>query len=217
MKKWLLSLFAALLIWLPSIQSAQPFVSDDMLKRLQIDYSEQAHRRGVALNSLLAELEGADVQRQLQEINRFFNQFIYREDSDQWGVKDYWATPEEFLGVQQGDCEDFVIAKYFTLRKLGVPDERLYLTYVKALEKNVAHMVLSYFETPGSNPLILDNYNPVILNGSQRKDLLPVYSFNAKSLFLTNASAGLGKSLPTDKIKNSKWQKLLTDIRKETS
>lgn len=74
-------------------------------------------------------------------------------------------------------------------------------------------MVLSYFESPKSTPLILDNYNQQILSADKRRDLLPVYSFNAKSLFLTNASAGLGRSLPTDKIKNNKWQKLLDNIQ----
>lgn len=188
-----------------------------MLQALKQDYSDQAYRRGVALNKLLAELQNQDIDSQLREVNRFFNQFQYREDIDQYGVKDYWATPQEFLGSQQGDCEDFVIAKYFALRKLGVADSRLYLTYVKALKQNVAHMVLSYFETPKSIPMILDNYNPRILVASKRQDLLPVYSFNANSLFLSNASAGLGKSLPTDKIKNSKWKKLLADFRKEAS
>lgn len=201
-------------MWLPSIQSSELFVDDDMLKRIRINYSDQAYRRGVALNSLINELQGREIPQQLMGVNRFFNQFQYREDIDHWGEKDYWATPEEFLGTQQGDCEDFVISKYFTLRKLGVPGDRLYLTYVKALKQNLAHMVLSYFETPSSIPLILDNYNPAILQASQRKDLLPVYSFNAQSLFLNNASAGLGKSLPTDKIKNSKWQKLLADLKK---
>jgi predicted transglutaminase-like cysteine proteinase len=186
-----------------------------MLTRLQKDYSDQAYRRGIAINRLLLELGDRDIHEQLTEVNRFFNQFEYREDIDQWGTQDYWATPQEFLGTQKGDCEDFVIAKYFALRKLGVPDDRLYLTYVKALKQNIAHMVLSYFETPSSIPLILDNYNPAILKADRRMDLLPVYSFNAKSLFLTNASAGLGKSLPTNKIKNSKWQNLLADIQKE--
>jgi predicted transglutaminase-like cysteine proteinase len=190
-------------------------VDEAMLTRLKNDYSEQALKRGEAVNQIILELSGKPVLDQLKQVNRFFNQFQYREDIDLWGKKDYWATPEEFIGSQQGDCEDFVIAKYFTLRKLGVADERLYLTYVKHLKLNVAHMVLSYFETPTSNPLILDNYNPAIVEGSKRQDLLPVYSFNAKSLFLTNASAGLGKSLPTDKIKNSKWQKLLADLRNE--
>ncbi len=163
----------------------------------------------------MIELEGKDIQKQLVEVNRFFNQFEYQEDLAHWGEQDYWATPGEFLGTQKGDCEDFVIAKYFALRKLGVPDERLYLTYVKALKQNVAHMVLSYFPTPSSIPQVLDNYNPLIVSADKRRDLLPVYSFNAKSLFLTNASAGLGKSLPTKKIKNSKWEKLLADIQKE--
>jgi predicted transglutaminase-like cysteine proteinase len=186
-----------------------------MLNQLKTRYSDQAYRRGLAINKLLVELKGQGIQKQLAEVNRFFNQFEYQEDQVQWGKQDYWATPGEFLGTQKGDCEDFVIAKYFALRKLGVPDERLYLTYVKALKQNVAHMVLSYFPTPTSIPQILDNYNPVIVSADKRGDLLPVYSFNAKSLFLTNASAGLGKSLPTNKIKNSKWQKLLADIQKE--
>ncbi len=192
-----------------------PLVTQEMLYQLKNNYSSDAFRRGQALNRLLATLQSKPVDIQLKEINRFFNQFQYKEDIDHWGVKDYWATPQEFIGTQKGDCEDFVIAKYFSLRKLGVPDNRLYLTYVKALNQNVAHMVLSYFRTPSSIPLVLDNYNPRILEASKRKDLLPVYSFNASSLFLSNASAGLGKSLPTDKIKNSKWQKLLADIKKE--
>ena len=206
---------AALLATLPMRQSASPLVSNDMLNQLKSEYSEQAYRRGLAINRLISELKGQPVEKQLREINRFFNQFEYREDRDHWGEEDYWATPGEFIGTARGDCEDFVVAKYFALRRLGVPDERLYLTYVKALRQNVAHMVLSYFPTPSSIPQILDNYDPRILRADKRKDLLPVYSFNARSLFLTNASAGLGKSLPTNKIKNSKWTRLLADIQKE--
>jgi len=198
-----------------AVLSSKPFVSQAMSARLLNDYSQQAAKRGKALNQLIKRLQGKSVQTKLREVNRFFNQFTYVTDIKQWGVNDYWATPEEFIGTQRGDCEDFVIAKYFVLRKLGVADKKLYLTYVKYLKKNVAHMVLSYFKRPSSNPQILDNYNPAILRGSERKDLLPVYSFNASKLFLTNSSAGLGKSLPTDKIKNSKWEKLLADIRSE--
>ena len=199
----------------PGRQAASPLVSDEMLAQLKREYSEQAYRRGLAVNRMLAGLRGKPVEFQLREVNRFFNQFEYREDHEHWGEQDYWATPSEFIGTRAGDCEDFVVAKYFALRKLGVPDERLYLTYVKALKQNVAHMVLSYFPTPSSIPQILDNYNPKIMRADKRRDLLPVYSFNAKSLFLNNSSAGLGKSLPTNKIKNSKWTRLLADIQKE--
>jgi len=203
------------LIYGTSVLPSKPFITADMSSRLLSDYSQQAVNRGKALNQLIKKLKDKSVQTKLREVNRFFNQFIYVEDIDQWGKKDYWATPEEFIGTQRGDCEDFVVAKYFVLRKLGIADKKLYLTYVKHIKKNVAHMVLSYFKKPSSNPQILDNYNPKILRGSERTDLLPVYSFNASKLFLTNSSAGLGKSLPTDKIKNSKWEKLLADIRND--
>ena len=199
---------------MPNSHSAQSFIDDKMLERLNQQFNAQARQRGIALNNLLAKLANKDVNQQLIEVNRFFNQFTYKNDKNLWGQKDYWATPEEFIGLNSGDCEDFVVAKYFALRSLGVPDKQLYLTYVKAARENIAHMVLSHFETPNSIPLLLDNYNPQILPASKRRDLLPVYSFNAKSLFLTNASAGLGRSLPTDKIKNNKWKTLLDNIER---
>lgn len=213
-KTFVKSMLCVLVLLMPSQHRAQPFADEQMLQRLNQRYSKQAQQRAVALNALIKRLEDKHVKQQLTEVNRFFNQFHYKEDIEQWGQKDYWATPEEFIGVNGGDCEDYVVAKYFALRSLGVPDEHLYLTYVKAVRKNIAHMVLSYFETPKSIPLILDNYNPRILSADKRRDLLPVYSFNAKSLFLTNASAGLGRALPTDKIKNNKWQKLLANIKR---
>lgn len=208
------SIVGLLLMLIPGLHQAQTFADDEMLKRLEDEYSEQARQRGDALNVLLNRLQNKNVRQQLTEVNDFFNQFSYREDISQWGIEDYWATPEEFIGVYGGDCEDYVIAKYFALRSLGVADERLYLTYVKAVKENIAHMVLSYFEMPQSTPLILDNYNPRIVKADKRKDLLPVYSFNARSLFLTTPSAGLGKSLPVNKVKNSKWEKLLANIKR---
>ncbi len=210
-------LFSAILAFIisPQAASANPLVTGDMLDRLNSEYSPEAYRRGLALNDLLESLSDKSTEVKLREVNRFFNQFQYHEDIKLWGVKEYWARPYEFIGTQQGDCEDFVIAKYFSLRKLGVPDSQLYLTYVIGLDQNSAHMVLSYFKTPVSVPLILDNFNPRILPANQRQDLAPVYSFNVNSLFLSNTTAGLGTLLPASKVKNGKWTKLLADIRKE--
>lgn len=182
---------------------AESFMNDAMLASLQSEYGASAHKRGQALNTLIERLRGEDTQTKLSAINRFFNQFTYVPDEKLWGEEDYWATPIEFLGRKGGDCEDFVVGKYFALRALGVDDEHLFLTYVKAIKQNIAHMVLTYHPTPGGIPLVLDNYNPSILPASDRGDLAPVYSFNAKSLFLSNPSAGLGQSLPTDKIKTA--------------
>ena len=163
-------------------------------------------------HTLMSEKKYAPEMEKLESVNTFFNKLRFVDDIDHWGKEDYWATPQEMLMSNGGDCEDYVVAKYFVLRALGVGDQHLYLTYVKAVSENRAHMVLSYFAQSASTPLILDNYNPRILPADQRRDLLPVYSFNAKSLFLTNASAGLGQSLPTDRIKNNKWQKLLDKV-----
>jgi predicted transglutaminase-like cysteine proteinase len=193
--------------------SDAPFVDADALARLGAKYGADAERRGAALNRLVARLRAADDRTRLTEINRFFNQAEYRRDEEIAGMADYWQTPLEFLGRFAGDCEDYVIAKYFALRAAGVDDRRLYLTYVKAVRQNIAHMVLSYFETPDSVPLVLDNYDPVVRRATERTDLVPVYSFNAQSLFLARA-AGLGQALPADKIKNRNWDQLLRDVER---
>ena len=117
-----------LVLLVPNQHRAQPFADDEMLQRLKDEYSEAAQKRGIALNALLEQLSGKEISQQLARVNDFFNQFTHKDDSELWGQKDYWATPEEFIGLNSGDCEDDVVAKYFALRSLGVPDKNLYLT-----------------------------------------------------------------------------------------
>ena len=193
--------------------SEELFVNEAAMRNLATKYGAPARQRAETLNSMIGRLRAADDHTRLVEINRFFNQAQYRSDLQIAGVKDYWQTPLEFLGRFAGDCEDYVVAKYFALRAAGVDDQRLYLTYVKAVRQNVAHMVLSYFETPTSVPLVLDNYDPVVRPATERTDLVPVYSFNARSLFLSRA-AGLGQALPGDRVKNQKWDQLLRDVER---
>ncbi len=99
-------------------------------------------------------------------------------------MNDYWASPLEFLGAGGGDCEDYSIAKYFSLLELGVPDERLRMVYVKALTYQQFHMVVAYYPTPSAVPLILDNINGAIQPATQRRDLVPIFSFNGSHLWL---------------------------------
>ncbi|MCY1290442.1 Bacterial transglutaminase-like cysteine proteinase BTLCP [compost metagenome] len=147
----------------------------------------------------------------LQAVNAFFNrQLDFVDDSRNWRQTDYWATPVESLVKGAGDCEDYSIAKYFTLRRLGIPSERLRITYVKALNYNQAHMVLTYYANPGAEPLVLDNLIGEIRPASQRKDLLPVYAFNAEGLYLPGKAAKTG-----DTKKLSRWQDLLKKMRAE--
>ncbi|WED24990.1 transglutaminase-like cysteine peptidase [Vibrio sp. JC009] len=152
-------------------------------------YGARAGKRVITWRKTLAKFAQASEQKKLYEVNRFFNQMNFVNDIYLWGKNDYWATPLEFLGANGGDCEDFTIAKYFSLLELGVSDKKLRLAYVKALRLNEFHMVLTYYEKPSSVPLILDNINPQIKPATRRKDLLPIYSFNGKNLWLMKEKA----------------------------
>ncbi|PSU45255.1 sulfate adenylyltransferase [Photobacterium frigidiphilum] len=147
-------------------------------------YGERAGKRVTAWRNIVNDNASQDIDTKLQEVNNFFNQLIFIDDIKLWGKEDFWATPLEFLGVGAGDCEDFSIAKYFSLRELGVADNKLRLVYVKALELNQFHMVVAYYPTPSSVPLLLDNLNGDIKPATERPDLLPIYSFNASKLWL---------------------------------
>jgi len=124
----------------------------------------------------------------LQKTNDFYNQVPYFSDLEHWGVDDYWATPVEFIASFGGDCEDYAIAKYMTLKDLGIPIERLRITYVRAINIGETHMVLAYYPRPDADPWILDNLIPEIKQASLRKDLVPVYSFNDDDLWLANGT-----------------------------
>ncbi|MGF1869394.1 transglutaminase-like cysteine peptidase [Photobacterium indicum] len=147
-------------------------------------YGERAGKRVTAWRNIVNDNASQDIDTKLQEVNDFFNQLIFIDDIKLWGKEDFWATPLEFLGVGAGDCEDFSIAKYFSLRELGVADNKLRLVYVKALELNQFHMVVAYYPTPSSVPLLLDNLDGEIKPATKRPDLLPIYSFNASKLWL---------------------------------
>ncbi len=155
---------------------------------------------------------------QLARINDFINGRIrFVDDIDLWGQSDYWATPMETLARGAGDCEDFAIAKYFTLLQVGIPVERLRLTYVRARLNAPggpvfqAHMVLAYYAKPDAEPVILDNLDPSIQPASRRTDLLPVFNFNSERIYQTGAgntrSAGVGQL--------SRWADALERIRIE--
>jgi predicted transglutaminase-like cysteine proteinase len=134
----------------------------------------------------------------LGPVNTFFNRLPFVTDLAHWKVEDYWASPAESVASNGADCEDFSIAKYFALKELGVPIERLRITYVKAVRINQAHMVLAYYPAPGAVPLVLDNLENAVRPASERADLIPVYSFNDEDLVLARqgqAGAGAGSSL----------------------
>ncbi|WP_373073971.1 transglutaminase-like cysteine peptidase [Sulfurimonas sp.] len=111
-------------------------------------------------------------KEQLAKVNSYLNQLLSKTDSNNNKTTDYWETPKEFLKIGYGDCEDYAIIKYYTLLKLGFKKSRLYMTIVYDKFSKSYHMVLSYFETRGKPPLILDNLSFRILTLDKRDDLI---------------------------------------------
>ncbi|HPW07566.1 MAG TPA: transglutaminase-like cysteine peptidase [Burkholderiaceae bacterium] len=170
-------------------------------------------------NLVLTGGSGSEMER-LSKVNEFFNrQVTFGEDSAIWGQADYWATPLETLGRGSGDCEDFVIAKYFTLRLVGVGPDKLRLIYVRARTgsaENVApqaHMVLAYYAQPEGEPLVLDNLISDIRPASRRPDLTPVFSFNSQGIFAGASSTQLAPAVGSGRL--SRWEDLIKRARAE--
>lgn len=167
-----------------------------------------------ALQLLLGTLAGRDDEEKLGAINQFFNRRIaFASDMEVWGQLDYWASPLEMLQKGRGDCEDYVIGKYFSLLAAGVPTSRLRLVYARAMVQGVvlAHMVLAYHPTPGAEPLILDSLIGDIRLASRRPDLTPVFSFNTDGLW-----QGTGELRQGDPVARlSRWREVLAKARAE--
>lgn len=206
----ILALFLLLsLVTLLSLYAQETLLFNERLfSGVKQKYGEKALERVKKWQSVIIRNQGEEVEEQLYQVNRFFNRVRFIDDIKHWQKSDYWATPIEFLGTNGGDCEDFSIAKYFSLRALGVPTSKLRLMYVKALKYNLAHMVLAYYETPNSVPLVLDNLIPEILSANRRRDLQPVYSFNGDGLWLAREQ-GQGRQ-----VQNGGTNRLWEDLNK---
>ncbi|MGH1432475.1 MAG: transglutaminase-like cysteine peptidase [Neptuniibacter sp.] len=185
------------------------------LSKAEIDklgqkYGPAAQLRLEKWQELFVKLAPLDEKSKLEEVNNFFNQVRFVDDIIHWKKKDYWATPVEFLISNGGDCEDFSIAKYYTLKELGVPVKKMNIAYVKALSFNQAHMVLTYYSNPKSVPLVLDNINKQILPASKRPDLAHVYSFNGDNLWLSKMGRRTTLVGTSDRLKP--WVRLQSRI-----
>ncbi|MCF6339556.1 MAG: transglutaminase-like cysteine peptidase [Sulfurimonas sp.] len=196
----LLSLF-----FVPLALAKEPYVEKPLLDKIVTKYNVFAKKRFFYLQKSLTLANEKNDLEKLEIVNNFFNEVKYLTDIINYKKSDYWATPWEFLGKDRGDCEDYVISKYFALKYLGVEPKKLFFTYVKSTKFKAPHMVLTYFETPKSEPLILDNYNRKIFPASKRKDLTPIYHFNGDVL------NQIGKA----KKSHKKWDQLKLNMKRK--
>ena len=187
-----------------SLYANKPYVEKALLERITKKYNQFAKKRFYYLQKTLDSEKNSSDLSKLTAVNNYLNDVSYMSDQKVYHKKDYWATPWEFLGKDKGDCEDYVISKYFALIYLGISPEKLFFTYVKSKNFKATHMVLTYFRKPRSEPLILDNNNHRIFPAHKRKDLIPIYNFNG---YLLDKKRGKKKKV------HKKWDELKKHMR----
>lgn len=129
---------------------------------------------------LLTGAKGEHPLRQLDAVNRYFNRIPYAEDEDIYGVKDHWATPEEFVRRNVGDCEDYSIAKYTALRALGWSADSLLVVVIRDHKYNVNHAALA--AKLDGQWYYLDNRASRLLRPSEVPFYQPIYVINERQL-----------------------------------
>jgi len=191
------------------IERTSSVLRDAMVSRFGGSAAENLANWQRAMQAILVAPAGE--RQTLVAVNNLANRVDYLSDQQNWGVPDYWATPAEFVSKGAGDCEDYVIAKYYALRTLGVDGNKLRLIYARAFFQGqlVPHMVLAWYRSPDAEPLLLDNIDPRLLPASQRPDLSPVYGFNEEGLWQgtsRNASAPITQVQMLSKWTDLQWR-----------
>ena len=187
-----------------------------LISKVENNFGSNQSKAVKELESTLNVLKNKSIETQLAGVNAFFDEHIqYATDDVVFKEKDYWATPSELFGHSRGDCEDYAIAKYVALLHLGIDSSKLRLIYVKAKigrsRVTQAHMVLGYYDSPSSDPLVLDSLVSNVLPGSQRTDLIPVFSFNDSGVWQPGKTAQVSSS--TSRL--SKWRDVIERMKQE--
>jgi predicted transglutaminase-like cysteine proteinase len=215
LRAWLLGLALLCPVW----EGAQAF-NAARLQAAAAAMGSRGERAGAELQDIISRVSRLDDASRLDRINAFFNRRVaFVNDVEAWGETDYWASPLETVVKGAGDCEDYAIAKFFTLLAAGLSQEKLRLVYVRAMMPASgnqpagpqAHMVLAYYADPGAEPMILDNLIPDIRPSSARPDLTPVFSFNAEGLW--NGAGPQTAGNPQARL--SRWRDVVRKAKSE--
>ncbi|HAE04173.1 MAG TPA: hypothetical protein DCL95_12745 [Rhodospirillaceae bacterium] len=141
------------------------------LAKCQITGSEPCHIAKWRI--FLNKLKGVAPMDQLEYVNKYLNQYAYLLDPINYGKKDYWATPKEFM-YRTGDCEDYAISKYVSLVHLGWPKENMRIVVLQDQNLNVAHAILVVYIN--DQALVLDNQIPQVIDSTRIKHYKPIFS-----------------------------------------
>lgn len=172
MKKLVL-LLTPFLLYNIAVQ-AKEYVTEEQIEQMREEYGDRAAQRLQNWNKVMQNAEDEPELIKVRNINFYFNQFRYRKDKYNWKLVEYWASFDEFIGKGRGDCEDYALAKYLSLRKLGISANKLKLVSGKLLK--YGHLALAYYKDP-NDPYLLDN------NRNSLGKLKRTYQFKAETFF----------------------------------
>lgn len=145
------------------------------------------HSKTHSIHKLLKKIQGLPEMNKVHLINSFFNRFRNISDFTLWGSKEYWATPNELMNQNGGDCEDLAVAKYHYLTKSGINENNLRLAYAKAINHQTKsienHLVLLYLDQSNKQEFVLDNIDKTVKATTKRNDLSYQFSFNRNNIW----------------------------------
>ncbi|MDR3424759.1 MAG: transglutaminase-like cysteine peptidase [Alphaproteobacteria bacterium] len=140
-------------------------------------------------------LRGKPLPEQLDAVDRFINAYPYVDDIVNWGFDNYWETPYEFQR-KSGNCKDYAIAKFMSLRALGVPNSQMRVVVVRDLNLGgIIHAVLIVFID--EKGYILDNQIKQVMPADKIYHYVPIYSINERHWwqhFMLEQTGGTDKS-----------------------
>lgn len=131
--------------------------------------------KSAPMPAALASLAGASDADKIEGVNTYYNKIRYIEDQNNYGTSDYWQTPAEFAS-KGGDCEDYVIAKYSALKKLGFTEDKLRFVILQDTWKGIPHAILVVYTDDGAK--FLDNQYKTVKNVDGFTRYRPIYSIN---------------------------------------
>lgn len=116
------------------------------------------------------------VKLSLAEINDVFNQRV--KSIVEPNGEDYWQTPAETIMSLEGDCEDYCIAKMYSMIEAGYPKEEINIYCVRLKGEYhqrpkgelINHAFVVY------NGWVLDNYVKEIVKLDDRIDMKETYA-----------------------------------------
>ena len=127
--------------------------------------------------SYLETLKGQDTRTQLKNINLYANKKEYILDIDNYNLDDYWAIPKQFL-QRGGDCEDYAITKFLSLRWLGLQQLATRIVVLQDANLGIPHAVLAVYLD--GDTLILDNQVNEVISHRNIRHYIPIYSIDEK-------------------------------------